>query len=1094
MRQLRDFPWQRWVLAAILLLAVTLRSEGLFRSPRMHPDENQILIWMQETIERGRLKGSYPGGFFIMAENARLVCERVWFRPWQKILYHTGAIDRIETQLPPLEFGRTFIVFLGGLTVLLIYLLCRRVSGSRAAALFGATLFAFAAYPIEHSHYLETDVPMVAMLTLALWLWARYAQTLRWGGFALAAIATGYAVGTKTWLLYLVPPVFFFSLRRGEGEPAVRPWWRSGRLAVRVMAGAVLVIVGFVWSTPAAVNFVPYIRSMIWGSGVAYKETTDLLGPARTEPWTRQLFLLRELRHYLGSVGSGWLLLAAAGLPLLFGREHRRFWPVTLLFPALYLFHFIFLAPWVRSQEFMNFLPSFAVAAAVAAAWMIDRAGRRPWGAAGRVAAVLLLLALAVPTAQLGVAAASRCGWTDTRDLARSWLLRHLPYETTITAESYTSPASYEVAHSEIDVVQKVESEGLPLLLEKGAAYLIRNPSVKNRGQDDPRTGAPYPDGRARLDAFRAGAELLRVWSVIEPEQPRVTFRSPMLELWGLRPAAAGPVLDLALPQPMYVGETGRETFFPIGGTLGAADGVLIDRDGREFAVGGQQAPTEPVYIIVNTQGLPAQVHVQGFGRSRTADLQPFDVAAIPLRRPWWSPRFGSYERIRAWTRPQAGVVYLPCWLRVAFDATAAARLLAELGRPDRAWEVLEANGGGTDPGLAFRVAVETGRKAAAVGLEPAAAAQLESVEKVLRGEIVSWRLNGLSADRYDEFARLRTGERDEVATLRLLEREDRAGAAPPPFEAVQSISLRLAGPSTLRMEVRVRDQDVPRGGGELKSADGRLELRDAADRLLFSGAWGELSGTGFQPLKITLERAARERTLNLRWNSSRAGIIEVRNIEVEWKLAAALGEWARAQWLALAHWNLDRGGLPEARAARAAIPEPDPNDFDVDLRRLDLELALAQGGTDGIERAARRLLERAPGHYQAMRALAGGDPQSASAAEALAGESEAFVFGRLVAIRRAGIANGRLRLVIEALIDDSPALAVEARERKFNRWKRLERVALSPRRALHAGERVVVDLPLGSAKFTRLGVSIITDNPFVQGELPVRDAQTVWE
>lgn len=1091
MKRILEFPWQRWVLAAIVLLAMTLRYEGLDRPISMHPDELDIANWMESTRLHGQLKGiTYPAGFFIMAEAARAVCEFALFRPWQRFLYLTGVTNRVDTHLTPWIFGRHFNVWLAGMTVILIYLLCRRISGSRAAGLFGAALFTFAPYHVEHSHYLETDIAMVALLALALCLWAWQAQTPRWRSYAAAAIATGYAVGTKTTLVFLVPMVVLFGLGWPEDERPGLPIWRNRRLAWRVLAGMALVGLGFVWSTPEALNIGSYLAAYRQMIDNVYIETPGIIGPAHVEPWARQLYLFRMFRLYLDSVGSGWLLLAAAGAPLLLTRGRRRFWPVSLLFPALYLYYFIFQAPWVRTQEFMNFLPSLAVSAAVAAAWMIDRAGRSRRATGGRALVTLLLFCLLVPTAQQGVAAASRCGWPDTRVLARSWLQHLLPHETTITAELQTSPATHGVARSEIEILQKVETQGLPFLHENGVDYFVRNSTIQNRGLIHPRTGALYPDAQAKLDAFRQGAELLRAWSAIEPERPFVSFRSPLLELWGLRPTTAGPALEVALPQPLFVSEVGRETYFPVGRQLGAAEGVSLNRYGRDLAVGGPVAPEQGVFVIVNTQGLPAQVNVKGFGRTRTADLEPFDAAAIPLRRPWWSPRFDSYERIRAWTRPQKNVVLQPCWLRVAFDATEAARLLEELGRPDRAWELLEANGGGKDPGLAFRIAVKTSRGAAAAKLAPAAAAQLKQAGQVLRKEVSSWRLNGLSAERYDEFARFRPRGWDEVETLTQKE----GGIAGPlqPINSMQKIPLRLAGPWTMRMEVRVRGRDDFRSGAP-KPDDGFLELRDESDRLLYTGARSGLSGPAFHPVMISMAAAARERAVNLLWTSPQVGLVEIRNIEFGWKLDDALRAWVQAQRIALARWHLTRGELPEALAARAAGLEPGPGDFDVDLRRLDLELALAQGDVIGSERAARRLLERAPRHYGALRTLAGCDPQSADAAETLAGEDAAVIFEPLVAIRQARIVAGRLRLVIEALRDDTPALGVALKERKFNRWREQpNRVVFSSPRALQAGERIVADLPIGRAELSRLGISIVSENPYVRGELSVRGAGTL--
>ena len=69
------FSWDRIALAAIVLLALALRYEGVQRPLTMHPDEPKINVWMRSAREPGWLKDeTYPGGFFVMAEASR----RLW--------------------------------------------------------------------------------------------------------------------------------------------------------------------------------------------------------------------------------------------------------------------------------------------------------------------------------------------------------------------------------------------------------------------------------------------------------------------------------------------------------------------------------------------------------------------------------------------------------------------------------------------------------------------------------------------------------------------------------------------------------------------------------------------------------------------------------------------------------------------------------------------------------------------------------------------------------------------------------------------------------------------------------------------------------
>jgi hypothetical protein len=269
------------------------------------------------------------------------------------------------------------------------------------------------------------------------------------------------------------------------------------------------------------------------------------------------------------------------------------------------------------------------------------------------------------------------------------------------------------------------------------------------------------------------------------------------------------------------------------------------------------------------------------------------------------------------------------------------------------------------------------------------------------------------------------------------------------------------------------------------KCADTPLELRDGTGRVLHAGPWPELCGGGFAPLEVAVAAGLRERPLELRWNSSAPGHVETRNPEIKWNLSQRLSARIREFAIARARLLAERGKLREARATRASLADAGPGGSDVDLRRLDFELASAAGDGAEVAAAARRLLESAPGHFAALRALAGRDPRTADAAARLdGGTGEPAEFGALLAVRRAEIVEGRLRLVVEALRDDTPALAMQVRERGLRRWAKRGRASVSPGRPLHAGERAVVELPLGGRADSRIGVSVISDVPFAPGEL----------
>ena len=80
-------------------------------------------------------------------------------------------------------FLRMINLWLAVITVGLFYLLARRVTGSRGAALAAAAFLALARLHVEHSHYGETDIALLFTLTVALYAWVRVHDGGRLGGF-----------------------------------------------------------------------------------------------------------------------------------------------------------------------------------------------------------------------------------------------------------------------------------------------------------------------------------------------------------------------------------------------------------------------------------------------------------------------------------------------------------------------------------------------------------------------------------------------------------------------------------------------------------------------------------------------------------------------------------------------------------------------------------------------------------------------------------------------------------------------------------------------------------------------------------------------
>lgn len=668
----------------LLLSGLLLRYAGLHENIQLHPDERNIALWMDRMHMSNSLRPqTYAGGFFVLADAARKTTEWVDQNLFRRWAYFINNTDELRTpHLDPVAFGRHINIWLGALSILLAAWLAGRVARSRAAVLTAAALMAFAAFPIEHAHYLESDMAMLAALSLSLLLITRFLATRRIRDWIPAAALAGFAAGTKFPLALLVLPLMA-ALLAGNDRP--RPLRRTGLL---LALAAVFVPAGFVVATPDALHFAHFLAGMKTAGAAVYAETAEILGPAAGKPFARQCMNAANLCRFAQTLRPGWLLLAALGIPLCFARRFRAFWPVTVLFPALMLAYIVFQAPWSRSQEFMALLPNFCLWAAlpIAALW------RAPHSRAKKSAALALCALATLPVLQTGVALSSQFAWEDTRRLANRTLKTSFPTDQPLVAELYSAPAEEGVS-ARIFPISEYAMDASPYLAASNpCAYFLLNANFHSRGLRDPRTLALFPPFAENMADLQANGRCLATWSSLDSPAPQPYFRAPRIELWWRSAGQSPPQADLGidLPRPALVKDEGRSTFFQGDLRAGPRIALPIDRHQREIALGGPGRLEGPVFLVFSTRERAATVQTKGFGQTRRLALGPYDAGAIPLERPWWNPRWSRYERVVV--RSETGgptLTYLPCFLQVAFDPIEAASLLLDEGHRGQAIELL---------------------------------------------------------------------------------------------------------------------------------------------------------------------------------------------------------------------------------------------------------------------------------------------------------------------------------------------------------------------------------------------------------------------
>ena len=750
-------------LVAVLVAGLLLRCAGLKEPFGLHPDERPISQWMERMHEyHSLLPKCYAGGFFVLADATRNLFEWVVFAPLHRWHYFTRATDQFNPEPPDVfTFGRPFNAVLGTLVVWLAALFARRTSRSRAAALAAAALMAVAAYPVEHAHYLESDVAMLASVALALYLLVRAIEKKTLGSLAAAAFAAGFAAGTKFPMALLLAPLLAAIRLR---QPATSGRARARRLAGKIALALALALAGFVVASPDALHVATFVHGLRHGETSVYAETAGLLGAAAKAPYAREWMNAANMARFAGSLGAGWLLVAALGLPCCFLRRFRAFWPATLLFPALHLWFIVFHAPWSRSQEFMALIPNFCLWAALPTA-VLWNVRRQP--ALGKAAALALVAVALLPAARNGVAMSSQFAWEDTRRLANRLLKTYYPAPRVLGTELYTAPAEIGVACHNIGI-GKYESAGTDFFRSNEIDYVLLNVDAHGRGVLDPRTGKLFPQYADRMDNLLQYGQRLAAFGSLDSPAPQATFRAPGIELWSCPDARPRPHEDIGaeLPRPTVVQDVAHTTWFRGRLRAGPRFGLLLDKHPREVAIGGPGDFDGPVFFVLRTHERGVAVRADGFGRTARLALAPYDADVLALERPWWRPRWARFERVVV--RAETGgptLTYLPCYLRVAFDPLEAAAILLDDGHPERAVAFLRdqgalANAGPFWQALAGEAAARPAAEALLAQWHAWLARDPADPPPVLSG--------GVRLETWQDFARIRLTELDPATRLPL--------------------------------------------------------------------------------------------------------------------------------------------------------------------------------------------------------------------------------------------------------------------------------------------------------------------------------------
>jgi len=316
--------------------------------------------------------------------------------------------------------ARTTAAVLGTLSLWLLYLAGTRLI-DRRVGLLSAALGAVAFLPVFYAHLALNDVPTLAPVCLALYGIAGVLRLGRPRDYAIAGAGLGLACATKYTAGIVLLPLLAAVAAQGAAPLGLRPALRG--LAVAGLCA----LVAFVVANPYAVlDFPAFWDGITHQSSAAGGETQGKLGITHENGFV----------YYLWSFtwGLGWIPLLAAGLavPLLWRDERRLVW---LLVPAPVVF-LIFMG--IQDRFFGRWLipvfPFACLLAAYAALELADRGGRR-WPAVRPTFVALAAVALCAQGVVYSLHIGQVLSKEDTRNMAREWLVEHVPPRSKVVVE-----------------------------------------------------------------------------------------------------------------------------------------------------------------------------------------------------------------------------------------------------------------------------------------------------------------------------------------------------------------------------------------------------------------------------------------------------------------------------------------------------------------------------------------------------------------------------------------------------------------------------------------------------------------------------------
>jgi hypothetical protein len=532
-------PWVALALGLVLGLALGLRMWSIDHGLPFAYNQDEELHFVPVAVEF--FLGSYNPGYFENPPALSYLLHLVFRLAFTEgFPFGTGGFRRSFLADPSEAFlvARVVVALVGTGVVALVHWAGARF-WDRRVGLVAALLMACAFLPVFYSKQALNDVVTLAPLIIGLVACLSAYERGRPWQWALAGGALGAACATKYTAGAMVVTVGLAALLRVLGR-------RDGvvRAAGSVAGAAVAFTAVFLLLNPFSLADFSEFRAQLGGQS-AQAGANAKLGQDRVPGWLYYGWTL--------TWGLGWApaLAALAGAALALRRDPPR-GLLLLAFPVVF---WLFLGSQARwfGRWLLPAYPALCILAGYAAVRLADAVpGTRP----RRMAVVVSLAGLLAAQGLVSAVHVDRVlARTDTRALARAWIVDNVPRGSRVVVEPFVpsgwlaarAPAGpdlydrYPVKRPFQAYEKKLRPELIESYRRRGYCWVVVGSYQKERGLK-----AGLPGARAYYARLDRESASVRTWSPFAPDADPVPFSFDLS--FNYQPAAyerPGPVVEV---------------------------------------------------------------------------------------------------------------------------------------------------------------------------------------------------------------------------------------------------------------------------------------------------------------------------------------------------------------------------------------------------------------------------------------------------------------------------------------------------------------------------------------------------------------------